>query len=499
MFRQDLKRRAVDHRKKHFGAAPFKETDYPHRLNFYNIPPTAEITLDQFEQWAIDRLRILGEIESCLYRNKTFEELSIILTPLLKKFLPLDANSSNSTLLQEERRKDHYSHFILRLAFARSEELRRRFSKAEAVLFRIRFTKGDARELQTFVESLNFDWEPVSEDEKQSLAEPLLAATGTKILDTDSFFKVDWERVSDLVESRKVFVKWGKAYVPTPLQLSLVLAEFTSRLVKALELTARMLPRLDEDDRLIPILNHLSLGFQAPEYNPSITPGSLNGEALTAASIDGLVQHFPMCMRYLHTILRREKHLKHHSRQQYYLFLKGVGLSVEESLIFWRAAFSNHSDDEFKKKGYSYNIRHSYGLEGTRRNYKPLSCQQIIYEHKPNSDDVHGCPFKQFSPDNLNSALSSVMGVTDRDVLGEVRTDVEAKKYHIACNKVFEHFHEKELKREKAAGNGVKNSITLIHPNEYFERSFALKNPGAMTNHNGNQGSQMDVEVEPMM
>jgi DNA primase large subunit len=31
--------------------------DYPTRLNFYSDAPTADITLEQFEQWAIDRLR----------------------------------------------------------------------------------------------------------------------------------------------------------------------------------------------------------------------------------------------------------------------------------------------------------------------------------------------------------------------------------------------------------------------------------------------------------
>lgn len=30
---------------------------YPHRLNFYETPPTEEITLEEFEVWAIDRLR----------------------------------------------------------------------------------------------------------------------------------------------------------------------------------------------------------------------------------------------------------------------------------------------------------------------------------------------------------------------------------------------------------------------------------------------------------
>jgi len=63
MIRQDFsridsKRRArIDHKKKNFAKPDFEETGYPHRLNFYQVPPTAEITLEQFEQWAIDRLK----------------------------------------------------------------------------------------------------------------------------------------------------------------------------------------------------------------------------------------------------------------------------------------------------------------------------------------------------------------------------------------------------------------------------------------------------------
>ena len=50
--------------------------------------------------------------------------------------------------------------------------------------------------------------------------------------------------------------------------------------------------------------------------------------------------------------------------------MQGIGLDVEEALVFWRTAFATTSDDKFKKE-YQYNIRHSYGLEGGRRNYKP--------------------------------------------------------------------------------------------------------------------------------
>ena len=30
---------------------------YPHTLNFYSIPPTEEITIDEFESFAFDRLQ----------------------------------------------------------------------------------------------------------------------------------------------------------------------------------------------------------------------------------------------------------------------------------------------------------------------------------------------------------------------------------------------------------------------------------------------------------
>lgn len=158
--------------------------------------------------------------------------------PLLEKYLRLDHNSSNSSQLTIQRQKDHYSHFILRLAFASTEDLRRRFTRVETMLFRLRLAAEDTKDRNRFVESLNLDWEMASEDEKRSLAAELAAASnyGRKGLSEDeTWCKVDWERVPDLVEGRRVFLKAGKAYVPSKEQSSMVLAEFTSRLEKALE------------------------------------------------------------------------------------------------------------------------------------------------------------------------------------------------------------------------------------------------------------------------
>jgi len=105
------------------------------------------------------------------------------------------------------------------------------------MLFRLRFQGDDLKERQAFVEGLNLDWETVGEAEKIEYAEQLKAAAGgfLKRLDEESWFKVDWERVPELVEGRKVFLKGGKAYVPVREQLSMVVAEFTKRLDKNLE------------------------------------------------------------------------------------------------------------------------------------------------------------------------------------------------------------------------------------------------------------------------
>lgn len=44
-------------------------------------------------------------------------------------------------------------------------------------------------------------------------------------------------------------------------------------------------------------------------------------------------------MRQLHQSLRENHHLRHGGRMQYGLFLKGIGLSLEQALQFWRSEF----------------------------------------------------------------------------------------------------------------------------------------------------------------
>lgn len=104
------------------------------------------------------------------------------------------------------------------------------------MLFRLRFKDDDSRERAEFMDSLYFDWEKVGDVEKKKLGGDLTAAAGLgKWGEEEGWFKVDWEKVPELVEQRKVLLKRGVAYVPQREQMSLVLAEFTQRLDQALE------------------------------------------------------------------------------------------------------------------------------------------------------------------------------------------------------------------------------------------------------------------------
>lgn len=250
--RHDFKRRAfVDPKKKQFVEALYKQQDYKQRLNFYIVPPTEEITLEEFESWSIDRLKgismnlnllliadpaVLAELESCSLRNRSPEETLDYMRPIMDKFLPLSQNTARSSALQQERRKDHYSHFILRLAFSGTEDLRRRYSRLERELFRIRFLNNDTRDRQEFVDGLRFDWEKVSEEERRELGSHLTTANvNSRRSDDEGWFKVDWEKVPELVETRKILIRGGKAYVPVREQTSMVVSEFSRQLDQALE------------------------------------------------------------------------------------------------------------------------------------------------------------------------------------------------------------------------------------------------------------------------
>ena len=463
---------------------------YNTRLNWYSIPPPYEITLEEFELFALDRLHILKAIENAQIRNIKSAELSNHLKEVIKKYIPLTANTIRETnidnykkLLFEERRKDHISHFLLRLAYCKTEDLRNWFLKMETELFRMRLLEDSIEQRRVFREQVDLglktvDWKSIKEEEKTKLVDALAKmhmitvqasgiqlsyAQATQEVQAQTFYQVEFEKVLDMVSRRQVVVKGGYAYVPGNSEISLLVNEFKDRLKQALEETAKALPRMDEDERLNPILNSISKQYitSRSAYDGKAKDVILHSDVPAIAD-----PHMPLCMRSLYGHLKTEAHLKHFGRLQFGLFLKGIGLPLEEAIVFWRKAFHKMTDDKFQKE-YLYNIRHSYGQEGKRTDYTPFNCGKIITTNHPGAGERHGCPFRHFNEENLRGLLRQTLANSNRasgadNAVNEIMTIVKNGHYQVACTRLYEMTHQNE-----------KETVdTIAHPNQWFEMSY---------------------------
>ena len=180
---------------------------------------------------------------------------------------------------------------------------------------------------------------------------------------------------------------------------------------------------------------------------------------ITADMIDKLAStSFPLCMRQMNDALRSTHHLKHGGRQQYSLFLKGAGLTLEEAMHFWRSHFTKLIDGDTFDKQYAYNIRHNYGKEGKRTNYTPYSCIKII-TGSVGPGDNHGCPFRHTDTPMLRQRLINFK--IPSQAISEIIDLVSKNHYQIACQRYWEATHNQTL------------DMGINHPNQYFEASQA--------------------------
>jgi hypothetical protein len=109
------------------------------------------------------------------------------------------------------------------------------------------------------------------------------------------------------------------------------------------QLTAKNLPRLDEDERLSPVLTHLATSFLSGLDSSNYAgPTEGDGTVVTAEMVDDIAKrHFPLCMRHLYEKLKGDHHLKHFARLQLGLFLKvsrSVLVGVRRIWMRWASA-----------------------------------------------------------------------------------------------------------------------------------------------------------------
>ncbi|KAJ1735584.1 DNA primase subunit pri2 [Coemansia biformis] len=439
-------------------AAPevVRHSRYPSRLSVYADAPELEVSIEEFETFALDRLQVLRAIEDAQLRAKGDDDMLRRVNEALDKHLPLHTNRSRlpARQLMAERRKDHVSHFILRLAFSRTEELRGWFLRYECALLKHRFREADTAERQELLGAARLQLAHIP----AAARDGVLGEASGFYSAQEPLFEVDFERVLDLVGRSQVVLRAGKAYVPQSEVAALLAHEFRQRLGRALAVCAKALPQLGEDERLVPVLHNLSSQTARREYRSATAAG-----AVSADSVDELADGFPLCMQHLHGQLVADRHLRHGGRMQLGLFLKGIGLDLQEALAYWRRAFGAMTDDQFTK-GYAYNIRHNYGMEGRRVDYAPYSCHRIITTNPPGPGDHHGCPFRHFAADRLRTALHRDR-LADADV-GEIAGLAAARHFQVACTR---HLEARLLRRPAGARPADAHPAAVTSPNQFFD------------------------------
>lgn len=104
----------------------------PHNCLFYILPPLIDVSLKDFEDLAIERLKLLRIVEQAgvkypkilseEWKEHIINELNIA---GLKHFVRLLKGNGNAESDLNARRRDYLSHWIMRISYCASEDLRR--------------------------------------------------------------------------------------------------------------------------------------------------------------------------------------------------------------------------------------------------------------------------------------------------------------------------------------------------------------------------------------
>ena len=435
------------------------EEQQRHFVNLYLQYPKGEITLELFEQYGNNRKRVLQGIDEAQVKGVKWTDMPAYIENLLRQHMPEPRRLAE---VEEARAIDCVSHFILRMAYSRTPELRKWFVRQEEVLLRYRFNRADEQVRRGCMDGL----QSIDETEFSMFADELLAVFGWRDVGQDAdkqqcfkdeakpwthIYKVPFEQVADLVRHRKVFLRRGWAYMLSNDAASVVVTAFRQRLSRALLICSDHYAenvQNQEDERLAGLLPTLT------ERPVGLVYGS--AERLALAELPAAMEaSAPPCMRRSFAVLRAEHHMKHAGRLQLGLFFKGIGVSMEDALVFWRAEFmqGGKTAEQFERQ-YTYNFKHQYGQTGSRINYSPYACGAVI-NASPDTSGQTGCPFRNCKVEALTGMLRQMK--VGGDVVAKAVKMKQEQHYQLACSAVFEGLHGKEL--------------AVVAPHQYFAES----------------------------
>ncbi|KRX53612.1 DNA primase large subunit [Trichinella sp. T9] len=475
--------------------------DFAHNLQFYETPPTVNMDYRPAVDLAIQRHQVLLAVEMAGRRFPKFSENYMkFLDGQLREINFQIAISSSyasgqaTSSILKQRQEDAQSHFLLLIAFSETFQDRQWFLQQEVDLFHFRILCERNASIRDFLSQNNITYESISEDEKEHQRKELFAGCHSakvkyfkkmKKLPPEEeaieqkrfvmqweFYKVPFKESVALLRERRVLVKSRMALVPHCDFLNTIVNRFRSVQSRKLSIIAKRCHLLYADSRLADLRVLGDARCPTQEYVSSADSRSVTMEMVEPLSVTS----FPLCMRRLYDELKSAHHLRHGGRMQLGLFLKKIGLSLNESLKFWEYHFRPKIDAEKFQRQYAYSIRHNYGEEGKRADYAAYSCLKIIMNNPPGIGDFHGsrCPFKHCDAEHLQQLLKNC-GI-HKDNIKNIVNYASNNHYNKTCSIFFDCMH-------KLPEGGLGEFIT--HPNQYFDESRKLYSRSSSKNGTG--------------
>ncbi|XP_012056268.1 PREDICTED: probable DNA primase large subunit [Atta cephalotes] len=412
---------------------------------FYIIPPNGEIPFYIMEDCILTRLdylRLLSEGSANEFDGK-FEYLL-----------------ENSTY-------DKIGHFVLRLLASASSDLCIYWIGKESLLFKHRLDSLSPRRLHKLLKQITWKLQ-IFKDKKSTIdttlielckfyLQPLVFKHLTSNChDCDNFrYEMRFEIVSDLVKERELALNNGNVITHCSDWKKVLQLLFSNYVINEMNIIKKQSQYMIKHDLRFHILNQK---IQSYLFNEGVPHGKV-----TIDNIEAEAQKFPLCMQHLHSLLRRRHRLSHYARLYYSLFLKEIGMTLEDSIIFWKQEYSkphtctsvcSHNWQSNEKK-FIYSIRHMYGLEGSRRTYKTPDCN-LICVGISGATYEGGCPFKDFDTSVLRNLLQASINENE---IEKFINNVSTKDPEVLCTTFLKLVRENDI-----------NDAIVKNPVQYYQR-----------------------------
>jgi len=440
-----------------------------------------ELTLSRITDLVSRRIQALKYLDERVVLNKPLNTVDVF--EKLKSWEIFDATP-----------EEVVSHFFVRLGYCGNRERREWLIMQEKRLFEIRWERAPAGARKVILQQLNAD------KDYQEITKAMAYNAGLsgkfpihnfnmngEHRDDAKMFplqRIRFELVPDLVGRKDVLIDEGFALVPDHLFKIFVSGRFRMHLAKALLQAYKEYTQKPERHipRLKPLIKSMESLASGPDYSAK------DGEKLRLRDLKTARNFFPPCMRVMEKHMRADNHLKYQGRLIYGKFLKGCGMTCEDQITYYRRHFTKKMSAEKFNKEYKYGIRHHYGLEGKKTNYKALGCYSIC-SNPVGLGEYHGCPFKTFDKKNLTKLMRE-MRVSDKAIKGIIEK-TEGQHYTLACRDAFAETFKKGLAQKELDIEDVMNHWS--HPNGYYDAAKALYDTKKTEDGKVNAFTQMQI------